>query len=81
MKHIGKIRKDGIAHLVAIALLMAFTATASAQTSAVCNDDGTVTFYYTNPGAKSVQVDVQFAGRKDMTRGVDGVWYHIRIML
>lgn len=34
------------------------------QPSTVCNDDGTVTFYYDNPNAKDVQVDVQFAGRR-----------------
>ena len=74
MKHISETCKDGIARFTAIALLMAFAATASAQPSTVCNDDGTVTFYYTNPRAKEVQVDVQFAGRKPMTRGADGVW-------
>ena len=39
-----------------------------------CNADGTVTFQYKNETAKTVQVDVQFAGRKDMTRGADGQW-------
>ena len=39
-----------------------------------CNADGTVTFQYKNENAKNVQVDVQFAGRKDMTRGADGLW-------
>ena len=38
------------------------------------NDDGTVTFQYKNETAKSVLVDVQFAGRKEMTRGADGTW-------
>ena len=38
------------------------------------NNDGTVTFQYTNPTAKKVAVDVQFAGRNDMTRGDDGTW-------
>ena len=38
------------------------------------NADGTVTFQYKNEKAKNVQVDVQFAGRKDMTRGADGLW-------
>ena len=47
-------------------------ATVSAQPR--CNDDGTVTFQYKNESAKAVQVDVQFAGRKDMTRGADGLW-------
>ncbi len=74
MIHICKSSKNGFTRLVEIALWMAFTATAYAQSSTVCNDDGTVTFYYTNPGAKDVQVDVQFAGRQPMTRGADGVW-------
>ena len=39
-----------------------------------CNADGTVTFQYKNENAKNVQVDVQFAGRKEMSRGADGVW-------
>ena len=39
-----------------------------------CNADGTVTFQYKNETAKNVQVDVQFAGRKDMQRGADGMW-------
>ena len=39
-----------------------------------CNADGTVTFQYKNETAKQVQVDVQFAGRKDMARGADGLW-------
>ena len=39
-----------------------------------CNADGTVTFQYKNETAKNVMVDVQFAGRKDMARGADGLW-------
>ena len=42
--------------------------------STVCHDDGTVTFYYQNDSAKEVLVDVQFAGRKPMTRDASGVW-------
>lgn len=43
--------------------------------STVCNPDGTVTFNYRNDKAKDVQVDVQFAGRKPMTRDVaTGLW-------
>ena len=38
------------------------------------NNDGTVTFKYKNDSAKNVLVDVQFAGRKEMTRGADGTW-------
>ena len=43
--------------------------------SVVCHDDGTVTFYYKNDLAKSVSVDVQFAGRQEMKRDADtGLW-------
>ena len=52
--------------------LLASTLTASAQPKT--NDDGTVTFRYQNDTAKTVLVDVQFAGRKEMTRGADGTW-------
>ena len=52
-------------------LLMA--ATVSAQPK--CNNDGTVTFQYKNDSAKSVLVDVQFAGRKEMKRdAATGLW-------
>ena len=44
------------------------------QPSTVCNDDGTVTFYYDNPNATDVQVDVQFAGRNPMERNEEGLW-------
>ena len=58
---------------------MMFTALAAiaaqAQTPAVCNDDGTVTFQYKNDQAKEVMVDVQFAGRNAMTRDAQtGLW-------
>jgi len=33
-----------------------------------------VTFHYKNDSARQVTVDVQFAGRQEMTRGADGVW-------
>ena len=52
--------------------LMAAVTSASAQPRP--NNDGTVTFQYRNDSAKKVQVDVQFAGRKDMTRAADGTW-------
>ncbi len=43
--------------------------------SVKCNEDGTVTFRYKNDNAKQVFVDVQFAGRKEMTRDAQtGVW-------
>ena len=38
------------------------------------NDDGTVTFRYRNDSARTVMVDVQFAGRKEMTRDADNIW-------
>lgn len=62
-------------YLLSIAFLgCAICASAQNVRSTVCNDDGTVTFNYKNDSAKSVMVDVQFAGRKEMTRGADGVW-------
>ncbi|MCQ2975771.1 MAG: esterase [Bacteroidales bacterium] len=42
--------------------------------SPVVNDDNTVTFNYQNKDAKEVIVDVQFAGRHNMTLGENGVW-------
>ena len=57
--------------LLSLALL-GIAAIASAQPRP--NADGTVTFEYKNDSAKSVLVDVQFAGRKEMTRGEDGTW-------
>ena len=49
--------------------------TAQAQTSTVCNADGTVTFQYKNDQAREVLVDVQFAGRNAMTRDAGtGLW-------
>lgn len=43
--------------------------------STVVNPNGTVTFSYRNDSAKSVQVDVQFAGRHDMKRdSISGLW-------
>ncbi len=45
------------------------------QKSFVCNDDGTVTFNYKNDQAKTVLLDVQFAGRKEMQRDTaTGLW-------
>jgi enterochelin esterase-like enzyme len=55
-------------------LLLGWATCVSAQSSTVCNADGTVTFNYKNDSAKTVMVDVQFAGRKPMTRGADGTW-------
>jgi enterochelin esterase-like enzyme len=53
-------------------LTMLCAVSASGQPRA--NDDGTVTFRYKNDSARSVLVDVQFAGRHEMKRGTDGTW-------
>ena len=62
----------------ALTAVIAFASNCMAQgaseKSTVVNADGTVTFRYWNDYAKDVQVDVQFAGRKPMTKGADGVW-------
>lgn len=43
--------------------------------STVVNEDGTVTFNYRNMKAKTVSVDVQFAGRKEMKKDErTGLW-------
>ncbi|MDO4819801.1 MAG: alpha/beta hydrolase-fold protein [Prevotella sp.] len=42
--------------------------------SPIVNPDNTVTFNYRNDKAKTVAVDVQFAGRHDMRKGEHGVW-------
>ena len=59
-------------HLFILICALSFSVGATAQPRA--NDDGTVTFQYKNDSAHSVMVDVQFAGRKEMTRGADGIW-------
>jgi enterochelin esterase-like enzyme len=56
------------------AILLGWATGVSAQSSTVCNADGTVTFNYKNDSAKTVMVDVQFAGRNAMTRSADGTW-------
>ena len=62
----------------ALTAVIAFATNCMAQggleKSTVVNADGTVNFKYWNDYAKDVQVDVQFAGRKPMTKGADGVW-------
>lgn len=61
--------------IVAAALLTAMPMMAqNIGKSTQVNEDGTVTFRYSNPTAKNVQVDVQFAGRNDMVKGSDGTW-------
>lgn len=61
-----------------IATLSAHTAKAQypeSMKSAIFNADGTVTFQYKNDNAKEVMVDVQFAGRKPMSRNAQtGIW-------
>lgn len=43
--------------------------------STIVNPDGTVTFTYVNPQAHDVKIDVQFAGKNDMTRDtITGYW-------
>lgn len=59
---------------VAACICAAATMAQKLKQSTICNADGTVTFKYENANAKDVQVDVQFAGRKPMTKGADGVW-------
>ena len=46
----------------------------AAVNSPVVNPDNTVTFNYRNANAKSVKVNVQFAGTHDMTKDANGVW-------
>ncbi len=62
-------------HLLSSGLfILSFLSSVPAMTQPRCNADGTVTFLYENDAARSVMVDVQFAGRQDMTRGADGIW-------
>ena len=42
--------------------------------SPVVNKDNTVTFNYRNNTAQKVEIDVQFAGRHEMTKDDKGVW-------
>ena len=72
-----------ITKLVALLLVMGVALPSGAQnrggfgpavSSPVVNPDNTVTFNYLNPNAKSVKVNVQFAGAHDMVKGENGVW-------
>ena len=55
--------------------LLTLGAALPATAQPLCHNDGTVTFQYQNPHAKEVLVDVQFAGRKPMTRdAATGMW-------
>ena len=66
----GKLRR-----LLVALLLIGVGNVAAQETSTVFNDDGTVTFYYRNDGAKEVMVNVQFAGRCPMSRDAQsGLW-------
>ena len=59
----------------ALLSLSAILCVATAGAQPKCHDDGTVTFNYKNDSAKSVMVDVQFAGRKAMQRdAATGLW-------
>ena len=42
--------------------------------SPVVNDDNTVTFNLNAPGAKSVQINAQFAEKQNMDKNPDGIW-------
>jgi len=54
---------------------MFFGGALTAMSQPVCNGDGMVTFQYKNDSARQVLVDVQFAGRKEMTRdAATGLW-------
>ena len=58
---------------IGICLWFAACAAVSAQT--VCHADGKVTFQYRNDSAKTVAVDVQFAGKHAMTKDSQtGLW-------
>ncbi|MBQ8713174.1 MAG: hypothetical protein IJ551_10215 [Prevotella sp.] len=71
---IKELRMMALAVMAGLFLGVETQAQEAAGQSAVCNADGTVTFKYWNDRAKEVMVDVQFAGRKPMTRGADGMW-------
>ena len=55
-------------------LLLLSISVMAAMAQPRCHDDGTVTFQYRNDAAKTVMVDVQFAGRHEMKKGADGLW-------
>ena len=55
--------------------LTALLCASAASAQPLCHGDGTVTFNYKNDSAKTVMVDVQFAGRKAMQRdAATGLW-------
>ena len=76
---LSKLLKSASLRLLPTALVAVATLTSTAQErpapSTTCNADGTVTFTYRNDHAREVMVDVQFAGRKPMTRdAATGLW-------
>ena len=55
--------------------VVSWAQSSATQPSTIFNNDGTVTFQFKNDKAKSVQVDVQFAGRHDMKKDAKtGLW-------
>jgi len=54
--------------------ILLFGVTLTATSQPVCDGNGMVTFKYKNDSARQVMVDVQFAGRKAMTRDATGLW-------
>ena len=63
--------------LIMVAVFVQSNAQPGRQTpvvSPIVHPDNTVTFNYRNAHAKTVQVDVQFAGRKDMKKGENDIW-------
>lgn len=60
--------------LIGLSLILCQGAFCPVQAQPRANDDGTVTFQYKNDSARAVMVDVQFAGRKEMSRNADGLW-------
>lgn len=72
-------KKGSIIAIVALGLASIGCATTETHSddyaSTVLNEDGTVTFLYRNDSAKSVSVDVQFAGTKEMRKdSLTGFW-------
>ena len=58
-----------------LSTLLFFGGALTAMSQPVCNGNGMVTFQYKNDSARQVMVDVQFAGRKEMTRdAATGLW-------
>ena len=54
--------------------ILLFGVALTATSQPVCDGNGMVTFKYKNDSARQVMVDVQFAGRKAMTRDATGLW-------